>query len=73
MNPLIRTEYCLLCSTPHILYLTPDAQAWQCTLCNEKYWLDDNERLAYMVFNGVGHDEAEKDLRNGLPIFADLI
>lgn len=64
------TEHCLLCSSKNKILIDSHSQAWECWNCNTSYWIDDQARLEYMVYNQVTSKEAERDLKRGLPYFA---
>lgn len=66
-----QTEPCLLCSSVNHIFLTPEAEAYECFYCGNKMWLDDQGRLEYMISRNRSLAEAEADLQAGKPIFAD--
>jgi hypothetical protein len=64
------TIHCPICSTGQKLIDTGAAEAWECVFCTQRWWVDDQARLEYMVFHGKNTEEADADLKeaNG-PLF----
>lgn len=53
---------CTCCgSVNHIFMDVPDAHAWECWNCSERYWFDEVSRLDYIYNERI--DEAEAEFR----------
>lgn len=64
------TESCLICdSVNHIFLDHPSADAWECWNCQNRWWLDDMAKTAYIIVHGVEAEEAERRMRAGEVIF----
>lgn len=62
-------EHCLICGTPNELNEPEKAEAFECTSCTSRFWIDDQCRLEYMVRTNSDFKTAEADLKLGKPIF----
>ena len=56
------SQHCLVCSSLNNIHEELDSQAFECWNCKQAWWLDDQARLEYMVFNDVDTLQAETDL-----------
>ena len=62
------TEHCLICGSPnHIFWDNPEAHAWECWACFNKYWIDDLSKDTIIIENNVDDDEADDMLTNCHP------
>ena len=64
-------EHCLICGSANYLTIVSGAElAWECWACLERYWIDDQSKLEYMVDTNRTPQQADTDLMAGKPVFA---
>lgn len=63
-------EQCVDCSSTNYLVNNDKALAWECWACGQKYWIDDLSSASYIADNNLTQRQADEDLLDGKPVFA---
>jgi len=57
-------EHCLVCGSVNHIFLTPEAHAWECWACFNRWWIDDLSKDVIIITYNVDEDEADDMLGN---------